>query len=151
MENACVGSKNNPCLGFHVFPVPASSLRLQAVAGDLQFISVVPAFQPVTVRVTDTSTPPDPVFGVSVLFQSLLGRTTNNAPIVSGGDTTITRDPMPIILGMSQAFVTSDATALPASSHPLEDFWVPWRFWAHSPRSRLDLRLCHFSCNRCGR
>jgi len=107
--NACVGSKNNPCLGFHVFPVPASSLRLQAVAGDLQLITVGPAFQPVTVRVTDTSTPPDPVLGVSVLFQSLLGRTTNDAPIVSGGDTTITRDPMPIILGMSQASVTSDA------------------------------------------
>jgi hypothetical protein len=117
MENACVGSKNNPCLGFHVFPVPASSLRLQAVAGDLQFISVGPAFQPVTVRVTDTSTPPDPVFGVSVLFQSLLGRTTNNASIVSSGDTTITRDPMPIILGMSQAFVTSDANGL-ASIQP---------------------------------
>jgi len=115
--NACVGSKNNPCLGFHVFPVPASSLRLQTVAGDLQLITVGPPFQLVTVRVTDTATPPNPVLGVSVLFQSLLGRTTNGAPIVSGGDTTITRDPMPIILGMSQAFVTSDANGL-ASIQP---------------------------------
>ena len=41
---------------------------------------------------------PDPVLGVSVLFQSLLGRTTNDAPIVSGGDPHY-KDPMPIISG----------------------------------------------------
>jgi hypothetical protein len=46
------------------------------------------------------------------MFQSLLGRTNNDAPIVSGGDTIITRDEMPIILGMTQAFVTSDANGL---------------------------------------
>jgi len=110
--NACVGSTNNPCIGFHIFPVPSSTLRLQAVAGDLQLINVGPAFQPITVRITDASVPANPVQGVSVLFQSLLGRTNNDAPIVPGGDTTISRDPMPIILGMSQASVTSDANGL---------------------------------------
>ena len=110
--NACVGSNNNPCIGFHIFPVPSSTLRLQAVAGDLQLITVGPAFQPITVRITDASVPANPVQGAGVLFQSLLGRTNNNAPIVTGGDTTITRDPMPIILGMSQASVTSDANGL---------------------------------------
>jgi len=115
--NACVGSNNNPCVGFHVFPVPSSALRLQAVAGDLQVITVGSAFQTVTVRVTDTSVPPNPVAGVGVIFQSLLGRTNNDAPIVSGGDTIITRNEMPIILGMSQASVTSDANGL-ASIQP---------------------------------
>jgi len=115
--SVCVEPGDAPCQTFYGTAVPASSLRLQAVAGDLQLMTVGPAFQPITVRVTDTSTPPDPVLGVSVLFQSLLGRTTNGAPIVSGGDTTITRDPMPIILGMSQAFVTSDANGL-ASIQP---------------------------------
>jgi hypothetical protein len=110
--NACVGSNNNPCLGFHVFPVPSSGLLLQAVAGDLQLITVGSAFQPVVVRVTDTSVPANPVLGASVLFQSLLGRTTDNAPIVSGGDTNITTNPMPIILGMLQIAVTSDANGL---------------------------------------
>ena len=110
--NACVGSNNNPCLGFHVFPVPSSGLLLQAVAGDIQLITIGSAFQPVVVRVTDTSVPANPVLGASVLFQSLLGRTTDNAPIVSGGDTNITTNPMPIILGMSQASVTSDANGL---------------------------------------
>jgi hypothetical protein len=44
-----------------------------------------------------------------VLFQSLLGRTNDDAPIVSGGDTNFTRNSMPIILGTSQVAVTSDA------------------------------------------
>jgi IPT/TIG domain len=115
--SVCVEPGDVPCQTFYGTAVPASSLRLQAVAGDLQLITVGPAFQPVTIRVTDMSVPPDPVIGVSVLFQSLLGRTTNDAPIVSGGDTTITRNPMPIILGTSQASVISDANGL-ASMQP---------------------------------
>jgi hypothetical protein len=115
--SVCVEPGDAPCDTFYGTAVPASSLRLQAVAGDLQFITAAASFQPLTVRVTDTSTPPDPVLGVSVMFQSLLGRTNNDAPIVSGGDTIITRDAMPIILGMSQAFVTSDANGL-ASIQP---------------------------------
>jgi hypothetical protein len=118
--NACVGSSNNPCIGFHVFPVLWSGLRLQAVAGDLQLITVGPSFQPITVRITDLSAPPNPVLGVSVLFQSLLGRTNGDAPIVFGGDTNITRNPMPIILGMSQTSVISDANGL-ATLQPSTD------------------------------
>ena len=115
--NACVGSSNNPCMQFHVFPVPSSTLRLQAVAGDLQLITVGPPFQPVTVRITDSSVPPNPVFGASVLFQSLLGRTNNDVPIVSGGDTNITSNPLPILLGISQAAVVSDLNGM-ASMQP---------------------------------
>jgi len=120
--SACVGSNNNPCQNFHVFAVPISGLQLQAVAGNLQLITVGTAFQPVTVRVTDLSMPPNPVLGVPVLFQSLLGRTHNNAPIVSGGDTTITTNPMPIILGTSQASVASDANGLASMQPSTGDF-----------------------------
>ena len=115
--NACVGSNNNPCVQFHVFPVASSALRLQAVAGDLQLITVGPAFQPITVRITDSSVPPDPVQGASVLFQSLLGRTGDDAPIVSGGDTNITTTSLPILLGTSQASVISDVNGM-ASMQP---------------------------------
>ncbi|MGA8733532.1 MAG: IPT/TIG domain-containing protein [Terriglobales bacterium] len=111
--SACVEPGDAPCSTFYGTAVPPSSLQLQAVAGDLQFIAVGTAFQPITVQVTDNSMPAHPVLGVSVVFQSLVGRTNNNdAPIVTGGDTTITRDPLPIILGMSQAAVTSDANGL---------------------------------------
>ena len=115
--SVCVEPGDVPCSTFYGTAVPASSLRLQAVAGDLQFITVGPAFQPVTVQVTDTSAPPDPVLGVSVMFQSLLGRTNNDVPLESGGDTKITRNQMPIILGTSQASVTSDVNGF-ASMQP---------------------------------
>src|SRR5579863_5623906 len=115
--NACVGSSNNPCVQFHVFPVPLTALRLQAVAGDLQFITVGPSFQPITVQITDSSVPANPVLGASVLFQSLLGRTNNAAPIVPGGDTNITNNPLPILLGTSQTSVASDLNGM-ASMQP---------------------------------
>jgi hypothetical protein len=102
---------------FHIFPVPLSALRLQAVAGDLQLITVGPPFQPITVQITDSSVPPNPVLGASVLFQSLLGRTNNAAPIVSGGDTNITTNPLPILLGTSQTSVLSDLNGM-ASMQP---------------------------------
>jgi hypothetical protein len=115
--NACVGSNNNPCSGFSVFPVATSVLQLQAVAGNPQVLTVGQSFHPVVVRLMDNSAPANPVLGANVLFQSLLGRTLNDAPIVSGGDTTITRNPMPIILGTAQTSVSSDASGL-ASLQP---------------------------------
>jgi hypothetical protein len=110
--NACVGPNYNPCLGFYVFPVASSALRVQAVAGNPQVVAVGQSFQPVVVRVIDTSAPPNPVLGASVLFQSLLGRASNGGLIVSAGDTEFTRNSMPIILGTSQVSVTSDANGL---------------------------------------
>ena len=115
--NACVGSTNNPCIGFHVFPVPSSGWRLQPVAGNPQVVNVGPPFQPVVFRVTDASVPPNPVLGANVLFQSLLGRTNNDAPVVLGGDTEFTRNSMQIVLGTSQVSVLSDANGL-ASTQP---------------------------------
>jgi hypothetical protein len=115
--SVCVEPGDVPCKTFYGTAVPASSIRLQAVAGDLQLITLGTAFQPVTVRVTDTSTPPDTVLGVGVLFQSLLGRTSNDAPVVLGGDTEFTRNSMQIILGTTQVAVTSDANGL-ASMQP---------------------------------
>jgi len=97
--------------------VPASSLQMQAVAGELQYIAVGQSFQPITVRLTDRSVPPNPVLGVSVAFQSLIGRTTGGEPIISGGDTRFTRNPLPIILGSSQNSATSDANGL-ATTQP---------------------------------
>jgi hypothetical protein len=87
------------------------------VAGDLQLITVGPPFQPITVQITDSSVPPNPVLGASVIFQSLLGRTNNAEPIVSGGDTNITTNPLPILLGTSQTSVVSDLNGM-ASMQP---------------------------------
>jgi hypothetical protein len=110
--SVCAEPGDVPCKTFYGTAVPASSVRLQPLAGGLQAVTVGSAFQPVMVRTTDASVPPYPVVGVVVMFQSLLGRTNNNAPIVSGGDTNFTRNQMPIILGTAQTFVTSDANGV---------------------------------------
>jgi hypothetical protein len=120
--NACVGSNNNPCLGFDVLPVPLNALKVQAVAGNPQSIAVGQSFQPVAVRVTDGTTMQDPVLGASVEFQTLIGRTAGNQPIIFGGDTKFTRNTLPIILGSSQNFITSDANGLASLQPSTEGF-----------------------------
>jgi hypothetical protein len=115
--SACVGANNNPCQNFHVFPVAISGLRLQPIAGNPQVILVGETLQPVVVQVTDTSSPPNPVLGASVLFQALIGRASHGATIVSGGDTEFTRNSMPIILGTWQVSVPTNANGL-ASVQP---------------------------------
>ena len=75
---ACVAS-GSPCQTAYGNAVAASALNLQAVAGAAQVIGV-PPFQPLTVRVTDSSTPPNPVLGAGVLFQSTVLRPPANDP-----------------------------------------------------------------------
>jgi hypothetical protein len=80
------------------------------VAGAGQVVTG-PTFQPLTVRVTDSSTPPNPILGASVLFQSTVMR-----PIADGlttpGDSTVTPTGMPVILSTSQSTVQSDVNGL---------------------------------------
>jgi hypothetical protein len=115
--SVCVEPGDKPCATFYGTAIPASSLQMQTVAGEFQFIAVGQAFQPLTVRIADNSVPPNPVIGANVLFQSLLGRTAGGEPIILGGDTIIGRNTLPIILGSSQIYATSDANGL-ASLQP---------------------------------
>ncbi len=107
---ACVAS-GSPCQTAYGNAVAASALNLQAVAGAAQVITA-PPFQPLTVRVTDSSTPPNPVLGAGVLFQSTVLRPPANDLTVTSGDTTVTQPRMPVILGASQSRTTSDANGL---------------------------------------
>jgi hypothetical protein len=63
-------------------------------------------------RVTDGSTPPDPVLGASVLFQSYVGRVSKNQPIVWTGETGISQPAMPVILAAPRATIVSDVNGL---------------------------------------
>ena len=108
--SACVSPQNSPCRIFHVFAVPLSSLRLEPVAGSSQFIAVGQGFQPVTVRVLDTSG--DPVRGANVTFQVLIGRDTGSDSGISIGDTTIQHHPLPVILSSTRMTLVSDANGL---------------------------------------
>ncbi len=111
--NACVTSSGiSRCASLIVYPLDRSAVKLQAVIGVLQQLTVGQAFHPVTIRAVDSSTPPNPVVGIPVMFQSVLGRTPNNVPAIWIGESAVTQNPMPVVLASSTTTVTSDVNGL---------------------------------------
>jgi hypothetical protein len=88
--------------------VQTSSLQLQPVSGMIQIAAPSQSFQPVAVRVLDSSSPPHPVLDANVAFLDYIGRTPGNEPIIWAGDTQISQPTMPVILAESKATVQSD-------------------------------------------
>jgi uncharacterized protein (DUF736 family) len=99
--NACLAPSNAPCQQIYFNIVPPAQLNLQSVSGSGQMSTSQP-FQPIVVRVVDSASPPDPVLGASVSFQSIVMRPAGN----SEEPTT------PVILNASQINVTSDSNGL---------------------------------------
>ncbi len=110
--STCVQPGNSPCQTFSMAAVQASALRLEPVSGSIQIVPVGQSFQPVTVRVTDSSTVPKPVRGAAVVFDSDVFRPAQDTPVETVGETIITRHSAPVILSSSQLLVTSDANGL---------------------------------------
>jgi hypothetical protein len=104
--SACVAPANNPCQTISANAVAAAMMNLQAVAGAGQVVTGA-VFQPLTVRVTDSSTPPNPVLGASVLFQSTVLRPAGNNLILTPGGSAATQTGMPVFLSASQSTVQS--------------------------------------------
>jgi len=121
--SACVAPSNAPCLSFYANPVPAAQQQLQLVAGAGQ-ISTGQAFQPVVVRVTDSSSPPNPVLAAPVLFQTTVMRPGGAPPAGGNGETNPTNPAMPVILSVSQSSVTTDINGL-ASLVPTSGSFSP--------------------------
>ena len=107
----CLAPGNNPCQTFYIMQVASSALKLQPVSGGLQSIRVGDGFQPVWVRVTNSATPPNPVMGARVTFQSMMFLPSSPSP-VDGGDGGSGQHPMKVLLGSSQAMPVSDANGL---------------------------------------
>jgi hypothetical protein len=118
--SACVAPGNAPCQIWNATAVPVSALRLQPVSGNTQVLGVGAGFEPVTVRVTDQATPPDPVLGASVFFQSVVGRSPDGQPILWIAQSGISQPTIPVILAQSQLTVISDVNGL-ASVQPTAD------------------------------
>lgn len=112
--SVCVAPSNSPCLVFKAFAVSSSSLQLQPVSGTLQILQAGQNFQPVVVRVIDSSSPPHLIQGANVLFQSYTGRVPGNQPIVWAGEAGISQPAMPVILASTQAAVTTNSNSLAA-------------------------------------
>jgi hypothetical protein len=120
--SACVGSGNSPCLSFYGTSVAASVLQLQAVAGSPQVVAAGQILQPVVVRVTDSSTPANPVLGASVAFQFTGERAGGDSTIISAGDTNIGNNPSPVILFNSLSSAQSDLNGLASWKPTTEGF-----------------------------
>jgi hypothetical protein len=107
---ACV-SGGSPCATVYGNAVAPSQLNLQPVSGAGQVVTGDP-FQPLTVRVTDSSTPPNPVLAASVLFQSTVLRTAGDNPVLTPADPTVTQTGMLVILSQNQSTVLSNANGV---------------------------------------
>ncbi|MGB6025105.1 MAG: hypothetical protein WBG40_07835 [Candidatus Sulfotelmatobacter sp.] len=120
--SACAAPGNNPCQNIAVNA--AAVMNLQAVAGAGQVVTGA-AFQPLTVRVTDSSTPPNPVLGASVLFQSTLLRPAGNDLILTPGDPTVTQPGLPVFLSASQNTAQSAVNGLASFTPSVGSFTGP--------------------------
>jgi hypothetical protein len=106
--SVCVAPGNSPCQILAANMVQTSSLQLQPVSGTLQIAAPGQSFQPVAIRVTDSSTPPHPVLGAGVAFLAYVGRMPGNEPIVWAGEEGISQPSLPVILAKSQITTQSD-------------------------------------------
>jgi hypothetical protein len=110
--SACVAPTNSPCQSFYVTPVASSLLKLQPVAGTGQAITLGQSFHPVIVRVTDSASPPDPVLGATVAFQTTIMRPAGSAPAGGSGEDNASNPALPVILSITQTSNASDANGL---------------------------------------
>jgi hypothetical protein len=110
--NACVAPANAPCQNIFGSVVAPALQSLQPVTGTGQAIALGQAFQPVTVRVVDNSSPPNPVVGSVVAFQSTVMRPVGDAPGGGSGETGTGNPAQPVILGTSLVTVQSDGNGL---------------------------------------
>ena len=108
---ACVANTTTCGQPFVGTPVAASALQLLPVAGAGQISTGAP-FQPVVVRVTDSSSPPNPVLGATVTFLTTVLRPGGTAPGGGGGDTDSGNPAMPVILKVTQSSAGSDVNGL---------------------------------------
>jgi hypothetical protein len=119
--SVCVAPGNNPCQTVYGQAVLPAMFNLQAVAGESQIVSGT-SLQPLTVRVIDSSTPPNPVLGANVLFQSTVLRPLeNDLTLIPTGDPAS----MPVILSVGQTAIQSDVNGLASFTPSLGTFTGP--------------------------
>jgi hypothetical protein len=109
--SACVAPANAPCQPFYANAVSLANQTLQPVGGGGQ-VSTGQAFQPVIVRVTDFSSPPNPVIAASVTFLTTVLRPGGDSSAGGNGETNPTNPAMPVILKVSQNIAASDMNGL---------------------------------------
>jgi hypothetical protein len=117
--NACAVLANNPCRPIYVTAVPLAQQNLQTVSGAGQ-VSTGGAFQPVQVKVTDSSSPPNPVIAANVAFLTTVLRPIGASAGENGSDPVT-----PVILNVSQSSVTTDLNGLASTAPSAAGFSGP--------------------------
>ena len=110
--SACAEPGDAPCQSFYLNVISTAQLQLEPVSGSVQVISSSQSFAPVIFRVTDSSSPANPIVGASVLIQSAVMRPDFDAPIENTGETIVTQPTTPVILSSWQGTVISDGNGL---------------------------------------
>ena len=114
--SACLAPANNPCQTFYVVAVALPVLRLENVSGSHQAIWVGQTFQPVSLRVTDSSTPANPVLGATVLVQGAMflpggdEQGENNGQ--NNGEASSSNHAMQVVLGSFQNTLVTDSNGI---------------------------------------
>ena len=114
--SVCVAPRNVPCGVVYANPVPLANQKLQPVAGGGQ-VAAGGSFQPLIVRVTDASSPPNSVIGASVSFLTTVMRPGEMPPPSSIGEIDPVQPAMPVILQVTESNTTTDINVL-ANSVP---------------------------------
>ncbi len=122
--SACVAPGNVPCQVIYANPVPLANQHLQSVSGGGQ-VSTSQSFQPVIVRVTDSSLPPNSVIAASVAFLTTVLRPGGTFPLPGDGETNPTNPAMPVILHVSQSSATTDINGLASTAPSAGGFSAP--------------------------
>ena len=114
--SACVAPANNPCQTFYVVSVAPAALRLENVAGSQQDIWVRQSFQPVSLRVTDSSTPVNPVLGATVSVQGAMflpgGDEAGESNAQNNGEASSSNIAMQVVLASFQITLVTDANGI---------------------------------------
>jgi hypothetical protein len=124
---ACAAPANNPCQTVSGNAVAAAQLSLQPVAGAGQVVAGT-VFQPLTVRATDSSTPPDPILGANVMFQSTVMRPAGDGLSLTSGTLRLRRRAHRSSSAKARARCRPMPTALPALCLRWDRLPARWRF-----------------------
>ena len=124
--SACVGPDNTVCRNFTIRWVSVANLQLSKIAGDYQTITVGQTFSAIRVRVTDSSSTPNPVAAVPVQFLVTAFRVPVESHTRWNGESGTTNPIQPVVMSSSISTQTSDANgsvslpiSFPASWGPL--------------------------------
>jgi hypothetical protein len=108
--SVCVAPRNVPCGVIYANTVSLANQKLQPVAGGGQVSTE--SFQPLIVRVTDSSSPPNSVLGANVTFLTTVLRSGGMPPPASNGEIDSVQPAMPVILQVTQSNATTDINGL---------------------------------------